>query len=75
MLRNATGLAGRRNLLYDSEVQRDPPMKQQPRIPRRQVLHLQNLYAQYFADSFEFCEEHLTMLRARRDSYLKSLRA
>ena len=50
-------------------------MKSQRRIPRRQILHFQNLYAQYFADSFEYCEEHLAVLRARRDSYLHSLRS
>ena len=50
-------------------------MKPQRRIPRRQILALQNLYAQYFADSFEYCEEHLALLRARRDAHLTSLRA
>jgi len=42
-------------------------MKHQQRIPRRQLLHLQGLYAAYFADSFEFCEEHLNFLRDRQD--------
>lgn len=50
-------------------------MKQQRRIPRRQLLHLQGLYAQYFADSLEYCDEHLAILRQRRDNYLTSLKA
>lgn len=49
-------------------------MKHQQRIPRRQILHLQALYAQYFADSLEYCDAHLAMLRARRDLHLKSLK-
>ena len=48
-------------------------MKRQQRIPRRQLLHLQKLYAQYFADSLEYCDEHLTLLRTRRDFHLRSL--
>lgn len=55
---------------YTERVQRDSPMKHQQRIPRRQILHLQNLYAAYFADSLEYCEEHLDFLRDRRRAVL-----
>lgn len=50
-------------------------MKHQRRIPRRQAQYLQGLYAKYFADSFEYCEEHLAILKQRRDHYLTSLKA
>lgn len=50
-------------------------MKNRQRIPRRQLLALQNLYAQYYADSLEYCEEHLAFLRVRRDEVLQSLEA
>lgn len=49
-------------------------MKHQQRIPRRQILHLQNLYAAYFADSLEYCEEHLDFLRDRRRAVLAHIK-
>jgi hypothetical protein len=39
-------------------------MKQQ-RISRRQQLQLQKLFAEFYADSMEYCDEHLDFLRRR----------
>ena len=61
-------------MVYTMEVQRGSPMKHQQRIPRRQVLHLQSLYAAYFADSLEYCEEHLDFLRDRRRAVLAHIK-
>jgi hypothetical protein len=50
-------------------------MTHQVRIPRRQELQLQALYAECYAGSLEYNDQHLAMLRKRRDSYLNSLKA
>lgn len=39
------------------------------RLPRRQHIELQKIYALMFADSLEFCDEHLAFLRRRHQSY------
>jgi hypothetical protein len=49
-------------------------MKHQPRLSRRQSLTLQGLYAEMFAGSLEYNDQHLGMLRRRRDAYLRSLK-
>ena len=50
-------------------------MKHRHRLSRRQARCLKRLYADYFADSFEYCEAHLEFLRRRRDSFLSLLKA
>lgn len=49
-------------------------MKHQQRIPRRQFLYLMGLYEVYFADSLEYCEEHLNFLRDRRRAVLAHIK-
>lgn len=39
------------------------------RLPRRQQIELQRIYAVLFADSLEFCDEHVAFLRRRHQSY------
>jgi hypothetical protein len=43
-------------------------MKQQ-RISRRQQLQLQKLFAELYADSMEYCDEHLDFLRRRHQQF------
>jgi hypothetical protein len=43
-------------------------MKQQ-RISRRQQLQLQKLFAEFYADSMEYCDEHLDFLRHRHQQF------
>jgi hypothetical protein len=43
-------------------------MKQQ-RISRRQQLQLQKLFAEFYADSMEYCDEHLDFLRRRHQQF------
>ncbi len=49
-------------------------MKHQ-RIVKAHKLQLQRAFAPFYADSFEYCDEHLAFLRRRRDEFLFSLRA
>lgn len=41
----------------------------QNRLPRRQRAELQRIYAAMFAESLEFCEEHIAFIRRRHQSY------
>jgi hypothetical protein len=46
-------------------------MKQQ-RLKRRQARQLRDFYAQYarfFADSFEYCEEHLNLIHRQHKQF------
>ena len=43
-------------------------------IIREQRRQFQKAYATFYADSFEYSEQHLNFLRRRRDAYLQSLR-
>jgi hypothetical protein len=41
----------------------------QNRLPRRQRAELQRIYAAMFADSLEYCDEHIIFIRRRQQSY------
>ena len=49
-------------------------MKHQPRLSQRQAACLQGLYAEMYAGSLEYNDQHLRQLRYRRDAYLRSLK-
>jgi len=49
--------------------------RQRRRLSPGQLQYLKGLYAKFYADSYEYCEEHLNFLRKRRDAYLQSLKA
>lgn len=39
------------------------------RLPRRQQIELQRIYALLFSDSLEFCDEHRSFLHRRHQSF------
>jgi hypothetical protein len=41
----------------------------QKRLSRRQQQQLRNIFAVLYADSFEYCEEHLNFLRRRHQRF------
>lgn len=45
------------------------------RLAAVQRQQLQKIFAAFYADSFEYSEDHLAFLRQRRDSFLQSLKA
>lgn len=50
------------------------PMKHQ-QIAKTRKLQFQKAFAPFYADSFEYCEEHLAFLRRRRDAFIATLKA
>lgn len=42
----------------------------QKRISHKQQLQLQKLFAEFYADSMEYCDEHLDFLRRRHHRFL-----
>jgi len=44
------------------------------RQARQHRIAMQRAFAAFYADSFEYSEQHMAFLRVRRDAFLKTLR-